>query len=417
MLRDPRRWDVIVVGAGAAGIAAARHLEQAGARVLVLEARDRVGGRAFSLREVDLPVPIELGAEFVHGDTPHTRALFATLGAGVADVPDQRARARRGRITRMDSFGAEMTHALAGLDPERSPDRPAAVALAQLRRPERRRLALDWVEGLQAADPARVSERAMGRAKEGEDSAGRTLDGYGVVLARAAAPLTLRLGQPVHAVRWQRGRVVVDHGRGERSHARAVVVTVPVGVLHAPAGSRGSITFDPEPSATRRALAGLEMGDAVHLVLRLRAPLGELTDHPDVTFFHTDDPVFRVWWTTAPVRSPIAVAWVGGPTAWSLEPSGLLALARRAQKALREQLGVRSPVAGAWLHHWGADPFARGAYAFSRVGGADGGTKLARPVEGTLFFAGEATSSKASGTVEGALASGARAARQVLRSL
>jgi monoamine oxidase len=128
-----------------------------------------------------------------------------------------------------------------------------------------------------------------------------------------------------------------------------------------------------------------------------------------------------VWWSPDPSPTPIAVAWSGGPAAAALARLRSSEIVATALRNLARDLGLsrtrlEASVRGAWLHNWQRDPFSRGAYSYPQVGGASAGRALARPVEGTLFFAGEATS-QAWGTVEGALASGLRAARQVNAAL
>jgi monoamine oxidase len=141
-----------------------------------------------------------------------------------------------------------------------------------------------------------------------------------------------------------------------------------------------------------------------------------------MSFLQTRGAPFHVWWTAYPLRVPVLVAWAGGPAAEALAGLGVDEVAAAAVTALADSLGVArrrvsSRVLAAWTHDWQSDPYARGAYSYVRVGGVGSPRRLARPVEGTLFFAGEATEEELSGTVEGAIASGLRAARQVERAL
>ena len=140
---------------------------------------------------------------------------------------------------------------------------------------------------------------------------------------------------------------------------------------------------------------------------------------PGLSFLHVPGAPVPVFWTLAPLRAPALVGWAGGPDAARL--SG-----RPEQVLLREALGsvaqgLRRPAAeledaldGATVIDWTRDPFARGGYVVFPTGSAWAAGALARPVEGTLFFAGEATAGGLAGTVEGALASGERAAREAL---
>jgi monoamine oxidase len=142
-----------------------------------------------------------------------------------------------------------------------------------------------------------------------------------------------------------------------------------------------------------------------------------------LSFLHTPDGDFRVWWTAYPVRAPLLVAWAGGPRARALAGLTRAEIERRACAALARHTGltarrIRAMVRRTWMHDWQQDPFARGAYSYPLVGGVDAPAVLARPVTRTIFFAGEATDVEgATGTVHGAIASGRRAARQVQRAL
>jgi monoamine oxidase len=163
----------------------------------------------------------------------------------------------------------------------------------------------------------------------------------------------------------------------------------------------------------------------VRVVFALREPLGRIAggsgpaeDLERLGFLHTRGSPFNVWWTSYPTRAPFAVAWSGGPSAAALAGRSPDDIVDTAVRSLARHLGasprrIASRVAGAWTHDWDYDPYARGAYSYVCVNGVGAADHLARPVEDTLFFAGEHTDPDRSGTVEGAIASGRRAARQV----
>ena len=416
-----KRWDAIVIGAGAAGLAAARVLRKRGARVLVVEARDRIGGRVLSVHAPTLDIPIELGPEFIHGLAPRTLALAAEMQLPVVEVPAAHYVAQGKKLSRADRYYDELEEALAVLRGGGA-DRPVLDRLRALRSPRRRRLALDYVRGFEAADPATASSIAMGASPPTGDQRRqlRLVTGYGPLMRGLARGADVRLGAVVRSLAWRGGAVEIavdDRWRVETLHARTALVTVPIGVLRAPRSAVGAIHFRGEMAAARRAIDGLEMGQVVRLTLHLDAPIGALLGHPDASFVHTNDPHFPAWWSPVPMQTPLAVAWVGGPPAIPIDDQSRAQLVGRARASLRS-LGARAPkVHGAWLHDWRHDPFARGAYAFPRVGAADAGERLARPIDRTLFFAGEATSRDYAGTVEGAIETGERAARSILRAL
>ena len=206
---------------------------------------------------------------------------------------------------------------------------------------------------------------------------------------------------------------------------------MPIGVLRAPAGALGSIAFDPPVPAIEHAVSLTAMGPVVKLVLRFEHPfwmdrsLAERLRRPgldQVSFLHSREKLpFSVWWTPYPVRAPLLVGWVGGPPAAKLSalPTNELAAAAVRSLATMFSMAPRSLhrlLISVFYHDWVHDPFARGAYSYSRVGGHRAPEQLAKSVRGTLWFAGEASDHQGTtGTVHGAIASGWRAARQILR--
>jgi monoamine oxidase len=426
--------DVAVVGAGVAGLAAAGELRRKGLRVEVYEARDRIGGRVLTHRQEGFPLPLELGAEFIHGEAPETERLLREAGLTSVDIAGDHWRAEKGELQPFNSFWSRIDRVLGRIDPE-GEDRSFDDFLA--RRPGGRSgagdraAAREFVTGFHAADPGQLSILSI--APEGGEEpsesvarTGRVVEGYDRVPEWLARDLggCLHLGTPVSEIAWERGRVALALENGSTATARAAVITVPVGVLQAPPDAPGGIRFRPDPPRLRETLDLLAMGTVVRLVLRFREfPWQDREELGRLSFLHTGDATFRVWWTAYPLRPPVLVAWSGGPPAAELARQGPGESRAAALRALSTQLGISrrrldSRLEGAWVHDWDDDQFSRGAYSYARVGGAEAGRTLARPVAETLFFAGEATDAEGrTGTVEGALATGLRAARQVARGL
>jgi monoamine oxidase len=439
--------DVAVVGAGAAGLAAAQDLAAAGVSVAVVEARDRIGGRILTRRDPRVPVPIELGAEFVHGAAPEIVEVARQAGLVVLDVGGGRFEVRGGRLSRMKGFWRRIDRVMRLLDPQVEPDRsfaeflgakPGGRSLAR-----ERRIAAEFVQGFHAAPLERISARSLaegGAPGVDPDEAllGRVANGYDHVplwLARGIGP-SIRLSTVVESVDWEPGRVHLhvrpaEGGPASTLTASAAIVTVPVGVLNAGEGEPGAIAFRPEPGGIRRAAAKLAMGsverisfafaDAPWQAKEVRWPRGE--SPACMAFLQTHGPDFPVWWTAHPARLPFAVAWAGGAPAAALAALPPGEARARALRGLAAALGlsarrVEGLVVDSWSHDWQHDPFSRGAYSYALVGGSAAGRALARPVERTLFFAGEASDTQGrTGTVHGAIGSGRRAAGQALRAL
>jgi monoamine oxidase len=270
----------------------------------------------------------------------------------------------------------------------------------------------------------------------------RVLQGYDQVPRWLARELgaSLRLGAAVAEIAWEPGAVELTLRSASRAPsvtgrlaARAAVVTLPLGVLKAPPDEPGGLRWRPDPPRVRAQLGRLAMGSVVRLSVWFRElPWAHLPGLDRLSFLHTPGAggaggagarrgPFNVWWSAYPLLAPLAVAWSGGPPAAALSRLPPAEIEGAALGALAAQLGiarrrVASRVEATWMHDWQGDPFARGAYSYARVGGAGAARSLSRPVDRTLFFAGEATNPEA-GTVEGAIQSGLRAARQVARAL
>jgi monoamine oxidase len=400
------------VGAGAAGLAAAAELVRAGQSVLVLEARDRVGGRAWTRRMAGLDFPVELGAEFIHGRAPATRSLLKKARmTAVKSVRSQRYLAA-GRLRPVNSFALAQK---AMKDTSLLQDRDLSFAdfLAQQKLDARTKtFARMMVEGFDAADPALASAKAIAEEWSGGDALlgpqPRLREGYGGALEWLAERIIarggrLRMQSVVREVRWRRGHVTVL-GNGFRFSAPKAIVTLPLGVLQSTA-----VRFLPD-LGKQQALDLLVSGPVTKGALRFPEAFWEKR-HRGIAFFHSSRAAFPTFWTPLPARVPLLIAWAGGPKAQALSGAGAIAAALASLKSIFGRVPQPDAV---YLHDWRRDPFARGAYSYVRVNGEGAREALQTPLADTLFFAGEATNLEGeAGTVSGALQSGIRAAREL----
>jgi monoamine oxidase len=425
-------WDVLVVGAGVAGLSAAQLLARAGRRVLVLEARDRPGGRIDTRREAGWPHPFEAGAEFVHGRPDAIRRLCRAAGARLIEHV---ARHARGDGRRLRAAGPLWKQAMELM--EALPRTPPDLSYDRLRRQPgwRRRagrdvqeLALAYVEGFNAAPARALSAVSLGRQSDAAseidgDRLFRVEGGYDRIVGALMERLLrqggeVRFGAEVRRLEWRphRVRAVARGPAGPLPplQARLAVVTLPLGVLKA-----GAVTFVPSlPADKRAAIAALGMGPVVRVLLRWRRLPPPMLRHR-IDFLHVRGGAVPTFWRTGPGERSLMVGWAAGPAVARLPATegGRLdaALDSLSRGLLVPRTQLLPALEGFRVFDWGADPLAGGAYSFVPPGALDAPARLAAPVGGTLFFAGEAThTAGAAGTVHGAIESGERAARQAL---
>ncbi|MFL5570967.1 MAG: flavin monoamine oxidase family protein [Gemmatimonadaceae bacterium] len=439
-------YDVAVVGAGVAGLAAMRVLEERGLSTCVVEARDRIGGRIYTVRDPRLAYPIELGAEFIHGGAPELVELVGDAGLVAYTIEGHRWRMRGGRLNRIDDFWKRMHKVMRSLSTN-GPDRSFADFLARSpggsRAGEARSLAREFVEGFHAAESERISVHALadgGSPSEDpeEQRIMRVADGYHRVPEFLAGDFSDRImfDSLVERITWGRGGVELTVRPNRAASvttvaARAAIVTVPLGVLLAPEGERGTIRFSPSLKILEYARPRLTMGAVVRVVVLFRdrwwtdhlrgAPKNASLDA--LSFLHGDAGDVQVWWTLHPAFLPVMVGWAGGHCALRLTGRPHNEIMDRAISSLSLNLGVTkrrvaSQLEGFWTHDWQSDPFSRGAYSYALVGGARAAARLARPTENTIWLAGEAADAEGrNGTVHGAIGSGRNAARAAARAL
>jgi monoamine oxidase len=424
--------DVIVIGAGVAGLAAAEALAAAGLRISVLEARDRTGGRIWTVR--DGIVPVELGAEFIHGKPPQVFGLLTAAGVTIEEVSGQPWCVEDGALGPCQFF-TEVEDIFRRMEPPPATDesfvdflrRCCATASA-----EARRRATEFVEGFHAAPADRVSVQSLVRGDEADreidgDSSFRLPDGYEVLVRllqerMLAHGAVVQLNTTVCAVRWRNGAVEV---RAEQAGATsvwtapAIVVTLPLGLLQA-----GGVQFEPSLREKRDALAKLAMGAAIRVTMQFRERFWECLKDGlgEMSFLFSHDPAFPTWWTLLPRRAPVLTGWCAGPRGERMSHHSRQEIVGAALQALARILGLREErikqlVERSWSHNWETDPFSRGAYSHVLVGGEGTQQALAEPLARTLFFAGEATDwTGHHSTVHGAFASGRRTAEAVLKT-
>jgi monoamine oxidase len=454
--------DVIIIGAGAAGMAAARALSEHNLDIRVLEARDRIGGRIHTERPEHLHFPIELGAEYVHGCPPDLWNIVNEAGirlndtcvnhwasqdgALVMQTDYYSARAENGEDQSLQSFIDELL--------ESEPDMADASAAS-----------LRFVQNYLAADPTKIGIKFLAQGENAAQSIGtealQVIDGYDNIVrfllkSCSALPQQLHLNTAVKSIKWQPGRVEVSttcDGTSQTFTADRAIITLPLGVLKrtnkttaeataeettgttiitasesSTETEEGAVVFEPPLSSKHKAIENIQVGDVRRIVVIFKErfweefQLEEDEGFCEFGFITCQEAPISHWWSQYPVRSPILVGWVPREAASQLphSPERLRNLVVRSLSIIfgfsERELGQL--VQEIFQHDWSADPYARGAYSYRTPGGNGLAEELAQALEETLFFAGEATESTGfSGTVHGAIKTGLRAAQEVFATI
>jgi len=401
--------EVVIVGGGAAGIAAARRLGAASIDCLIVEARPRLGGRAWTVIDGS-GFALDLGCGWLHSaDRNPWRGIAEEQGAAIDKTPPPWMRSSLevgfSRAEQNDfQHAMQLFYARLGRIADRDSDLPASMFLDPGCR---------W-NGLINAISTFISgaewDRVSARDFDRYDDTGvnwRVAEGLGSVIGAYGADLPAMLNCPVQRIDHRGGRLRIETAKGVVTADQAIV-TIPPTLL-----ATEQVSFTPALPEKTAAAAGLPLGHDDKLFMSLDG--AEQFDNDVRLFGHTDRAATGAY-HFRPFGRPLIEAYFGGTLAAQLEADGDTAFFDFAVSELTNLLGsaFAKRVRPIRIHRWGADPFSLGAYSFALPGFADCRAKLAEPVGNRLFFAGEACSTSDFSTAHGAWHTGVTAAEQVI---
>jgi len=415
---------IVVVGAGAAGLMAARELARAGKRVTIVEARDRCGGRIHPLPTAEFGYPAEGGAEFVHGEAPVTHGLLREAGLSLLPIQGTQWTAEDGKLSReapQELHEAEFHKALRELKDDLAVAEFLRRYFADPQYDRLRRSIERMVEGYDAADPERASTLAL--RDEWMDGGGSTqariAGGYGALVDFLAAEcrkhgVAIHLTSSVSAIEASNTKATARCANGDAHECDAVVLTMPLPLLK-------EIVLPTAEREKAAAAAHIGFGNVIKILLRFETRwwTDKRTDLADLTFLLSDKRI-PVWWTQHQAEQPVLTGWFGGPKTDGMARFNEQELIGAGLGSLADIFGLdpselRRTLVAARAINWAHDPFARGAYSYATPGMRAAQTVLSRSNGGAIFVAGEALyRGQDTGTVEAALASGLETARVVL---
>jgi len=432
--------DIIIIGAGAAGLMAARELANAGKKVTILEARNRIGGRVCTQQVAGFSKPIEAGAEFVHGDLPLTQTLLKEAGISLRTMTGKNYQFMKGVLQEAAAFIPDFDFLLDQLN-EVPEDMPFSLFIAQYlndgAHADLREAIIRFAEGYDAAEIQKASTFALREEWQTDGAANsyHPVGGYGQLMDFLAAAgkdqgAAIQLGVVVQKITWKAGRVEVICDQNRSYKACQVIVTVPLGVLLAQPQEEGYIHFNPEITEERKALAKMGFGAVIKILLEFKTAFWEGNEEalsqgralPELSFLFADTTPFTAWWTQLPRKEPILTGWLGGPLAAEWKNKTDEVILNEALESLAFLMGtsvafIQEQLQASQVVNWPADPYAQGAYTYATVGSTAARQQLLLGMQNTIFFAGEAFyKGTAIGTVEAALASGQTVASNMIES-
>jgi monoamine oxidase len=430
------QWNVIIIGAGISGLVAARELCNAGMRVTLLEARNRIGGRIHTTNENEFPAKAETGAEFIHGRLPQTIKLLKHYNIKFSRTKGEVWTFRNTVFEKDYDLIGEYHRLLKKKLKQLKEDIPVQQFLHLNFPGEKfqslRNAVTKFVEGYDTADVARAStfefREEWAEAKDWKQY--RVDDGYGELINALAEDCktkgcVFQLSTEVKEIRWKKEDAEIITAYGKKFIAQKIIVTVPLGVLQS-----GFLKFSPALPEKKQAAKELGFGEIIKILLLFKNEFWKTKKIQQRTginfrklFFLSTDAPIAVWWTQYPDSKPLLTGWLSGSAA---KKSRNLSDEKIFEKAIHSlafifkesEMNLKSNLLSWKIVNWSKDVFTQGSYTYATVNAEKHIETLGKPVANTLFFAGELFAPEAGiGLVEAAVVSGFKTAKLLLKSI
>ncbi|WP_207515745.1 flavin monoamine oxidase family protein [Longitalea luteola] len=420
------RNSILIIGAGAAGLMAARKLSAAGHPVTLLEANDRIGGRIHSIQPPGFIKPIEAGAEFIHGRLSLTMQLLKEFGGTYHRMTGKMIRVKDGQWHEQEEFVEgwdELIHRMAGLQT----DLTLADFLQRYFHEEKyavlRQSVQRFAEGFDVADIHQVSVLGLRDEWKHEDEEQfRIAGGYQQLTeylqhACTANGCVIHTSCIVKTIRWQEGHVEAITADGKTFSAQQAIIAVPLGVLLADSSHSTAVSFEPAIDAHCQAWQQIGYGTVLKVMLQFSTSFWQEYDK-EIGFLFSEE-VIPTWWTNLPDAPTLLTGWIGGPPATRFKAIDETTIIEQALQSLANIFSItsdklRSLLTASYVARWQTNEFCLGAYSFNKLFTTEARTLLNEPVENTLYFAGEAFYDGINGgTVEAALQSGEQVSKLI----
>ncbi len=427
---EMKKIDVIIIGAGAAGLMAAKIFSEAKKKVVILEARNRIGGRVNTITKEGFSKPVESGAEFIHGKLSLTLNLLKEAGIKYYKTDGQLWQLKNNELIKREDF---IEHADQIMKKLKELDRDVCIAefLKKYFRDDKynnMKLSLQqYIEGYEAADINDFSALALKEVWETEeDGQYRIEEGYQPMLEYLKDnclqnKCIIHFNTIVKKIKWQDGDVEVIIKENKSFMSDKIIITVPPVFLSGEEND-AAIYFDPVLPAITEAAKQIGYGGVIKVGLEFTHAFWETAEcrkAQDLFFLFSEEQI-PTWWTLLPDKTPILTGWLAGPKANAFAMATDDFILQAALTSLSSIFDINIEILQQYLkaHHiknWITDPFSKGAYSYNSTTSAAAKEILRNPISNTLFFAGEALCKNCNATVEAALQSGKEIANRILK--